>query len=473
MNTIEFCEQNVPRKDNIIFCIVDNIDSYKSAWQQELIKNISDFCLQNITIQGYTVLVGYNEDELLKKASAYNSNYAVVFSTGTEFVTRYVFFDLLESLCQEEEFFIMGHVLDRGEFYYELHHQCYVVNLNLFKTLEDQSIGQAEFFSPHSQFEPIRSNETYHDSHTPVWVQPGTNLKEYAHKAHGWKILSQAFEKNLPVKVFTEDFRESKKHYYPENESSFFNEINYAYSRFNFCSGLAIYPINSETMSWDKAQGPIEQLIVPASGLGWIEHLYYIGYDENTIVKFFDYSPATLEYLNEIVKWDGVDYPNFFKEHFSKKYGYLENGNSIIYCGPQDIEQEWKEFTLSFDWDTVWNDIKRKVRFEFHHVNLLDTTADLSWIRKTQGTTLINLSNIYNYIGTSTFYSLKQRLNAENSIITRLKEINPEMYVHMSRRSYDGFGIAASPQLTSANKLETVDINNLKKPPWHYGADWA
>lgn len=472
MNIIEFREHNVAHKNNIIFCIVDNIGSYQSEWQKEIIKNISDFCLQNITIQGYTVLVGYNEDELLKKASTYDSKYAVVFSTGTEFITRYVFFDLLEKLCQEEDFFIMGHVLDRGEFYYELHHQCYVINLNLFKELTDQSVGQVEFFSPHTQIEPNRSKETYHDAHTPLWVAQGSNLKEYSHKAHGWKLLSQAFEKNLPVKVFTEDFRESKKHYYPENEESFFNEINYAYSRFNFCSGLAIYPINSETMSWSSVPGPIEQLVVPASGLGWIEHLCHIGYTENTVVKFFDYSPATLEYISEIVNWDGKDYPKFFKNHFAKKYGYLQNGNSIIYCGPQDIEQEWADFVSSLDWSNVWNDIKSKVRFEFHLVNLLDTTADLNWITATNGTTLINISNIYNYIGTSTFYSLKQRLNAENNIITKLKEINPNIYVHVSRRAYDGFDLPTYPQLTSVKNLLPVEISSLKKPTWHYGPDW-
>lgn len=472
MNIIEFREDVVPKKDNIIFCIVDNTDSYKSAWVQELIKNISDFCLQNITIQGYTVLVGYDEDELLKKASTYDSKYAAVLSTGTEFITRYVFFELLENACREE-FFIMGHVLDRGEFYYELHHQCYAINLNLFKALGCPPIGKQEFFSPHVQLEPLRSSENYHDSHTPTWVTQGTLEKEYAHKAHGWHILSLAFEKGLSVNIFAPDFRESKKHYYPENELDCFNEINYAYSRFNFCSGLAIYPINSEQMNWKQVPGPLEQLVVPASGLGWIEHLYHIGYNENTVVKFFDYSPSTLEYVRDIIQWDGQDYPNFFKNHFNKKYGYLENGNSIIYCGPQDIEQEWNEFTSTFDWHNLWNDIKRKVKFEFHLINLLDTSADFSWITSTKGTTLINISNIYNYIGTSTFYSLKQRLNSENSVIDKLNEINPNMYVHVSRRSYDGFYPQVDSYLTTVSNLSKININCLKKPTWHYGSDWT
>lgn len=472
MNIIEFQEEAVPKKDSIIFCIVDNTDSYKTAWVQELIKNISDFCLQNITIQGYTVLVGYDEDELLKKASTYNSKYAVVFSTGTEFITRYVFFELLENVCREE-FFIIGHVLDRGEFYYELHHQCYAVNLNLFRDLNCPQVGKPEFFSPHVQLEPTRSVENYHDDHTPLWVKQGVDLKNYTHKAHGWNILSLAFEKNLPVITFDDEFRESKKHYYPENESAWFNEINYTYSRFNFCSGLAIYPINSEKMNWKHVPGPLEQLIVPASGLGWIEHLYHVGYNENTVVKFFDYSPSTLEYVKDITNWDGTDYPTFFKNHFGKKYGYLENGRSIIYCGPQDIEQEWKEFVAAFDWHTVWNDIKSKVTFEFHLVNLLDTSADFSWITATQGTTLINISNIYNYIGTSTFYSLKQRVYSENNIIDTLKDINPNMYVHVSRRAYDGFYAKSDAHLTTVSNLTTTNINSLKKPTWHYGSDWT
>jgi len=468
MNIKEFNEG--PASSDIIFCIIDNTHTYTSDWNKELIKNISDFCLQNITIQGYTVLQGIDEDSLLKAASTRNCKYAVVLTTGTEFITRYVFFDLLNELLQKETFFLLGHVLDRKDCYYELHQQCYVINLEVYKSLGMPRIGNQEFFSPHIQTCPKRSIDTYHDNHTPKWVEQGTDTMQYQHKAHGWNILSIAFSQNLPVKIFNDAFRESKKHYYPENEHSFVDQINYAYSRLNFCSSLAVYPINSEKMKFDVS-GPLRQLIVPASGLGWIEHLANIGYSDKTVVKFFDYSPPTLEYLKAVIDWNGENYPKFFREFMDSKYGYLQNNNSIIYCGPQDIESEWAEFSSQFNWKELWADIKSKVTFEFYLINLLDSTDDLNWIENLEGTSLINISNIFNYIGTATFYSIKQRLHAETTLLTKLKDKIPEMYVQVSRFASDGF-VKRDSGIVQIKNISAISITDFNVPTWHQ-TDWT
>lgn len=466
----KFRELVEPRND-IVFCILDNTHTYSSAWHCELIKNITDFCLQNITIQGYTVLQDTNEEELLKVAAASSARYAVVLAAGTEFITHYVFFDLLNELIKQQDFFILGHVLDRKDCYYELHQQCYVINLDQYKELGCPSIGQQELFNAHSQIAPARSLENYHDEHTPIWVKSGTVSTMYQHKAHGWNILSEAFKHNKTVLVFNEDFKAAKKHYYPEWESSFLQEINYAYARLNFCSGLAIYPINSEEMTFD-VPGPLRQLVVPASGLGWIEHLAHIGYDSNTVVKFFDYSPPTLEYLRAVVGWDGTDYPSFFKEFMNKKYGYLENNDFIMYCGPQDITAEWAKFSSQFDWPTLWADITSKVKFEFHLINLLDTTDDLSWIDQVDGVSMINISNIFNYIGTATFYSMKQRVHAEQSLFNKLKDKLPNIYVQVTRFAADGF-IDQDKTIRPVSEFTLAQLPTFNTPTWHTRGDWS
>jgi hypothetical protein len=464
-------QEPVPSLDHIVFCILDNTHTFSNAWHKELIKNISDFCLQNITIQGYTVLQGTDEDQLLQASAQTSAKYAVVLATGTEFITHYEFFDLLNDLITKQEFFLLGHVLDRKDCYYELHQQCYVINLDMYKQLGEPTIGKQEFFSNHMQYCPERSKETYHDKHTPKWVNPGTLPAEYQHKAHGWNILSLAFKNKLPVLVFDEKFRAAKKHYYPEYESSFLQEINYTYARLNFCSSLAIYPINSEQMKL-AVPGPLQQLIVPASGLGWIEHLAHIGYTDQTIVKFFDYSPTTLEYIRAVAEWDGVDYPSFFKEFMTRKYGYLKNNDFIMYCGPQDIDTEWTKFSSQFDWPSLWADIKSKVKFEFHLANLLDTTDSLDWIDSVKGVSMINISNIFNYIGTSTFYSMKQRVHAERALFDKLKAKVPDIYVQVSRFAGDGF-VAQDNSLRTASKFDLADLSKFNTPTWHTPGDWT
>jgi hypothetical protein len=120
------------KKLDIVFCLVDNIESSSTNFTKELIKNQSDYTISNIHIKGYDVYQGFDEDALLSHVSTYNYRYAVVFSTGTEFINGMKFFNEIEKLISSD-FFLAGHVLDRGNAYYELHHQCYIVNLKKYK----------------------------------------------------------------------------------------------------------------------------------------------------------------------------------------------------------------------------------------------------------------------------------------------------------------------------------------------------
>lgn len=150
------------------------------------------------------------EDMCLQSASAYD--YAIVYRDGHKFIDR----DLFVAEINKDNFFIMGHILDREYIgaYYELHIQCYVINLNTYRKLGCPSIGQQEFHASHTQLQPNRSDENYHDDYTPWWVTPGQQLKQYKHKPHGWNILSIAFNNNLPVIVFNSALRKAKKFNY-------------------------------------------------------------------------------------------------------------------------------------------------------------------------------------------------------------------------------------------------------------------
>ena len=133
MNVIKFQERNQQHKNHIVYCIIDKTARY--SHNREVIKNISDWTIQNITIQGYTVLVSTDEDSLLKAASETTAEHAIVLSTGTEFINSYDWFDYAEEYCKQD-FFLAGHVLDRSSAYYELHDQCYIINLTTYKELD-------------------------------------------------------------------------------------------------------------------------------------------------------------------------------------------------------------------------------------------------------------------------------------------------------------------------------------------------
>jgi hypothetical protein len=273
----------------------------------------------------------------------------------------------------------------------------------------------------------MRSELNYHDSHTPIWVALGNVQRNYKHKAHGWNILSVAFSNAKHVQVFTSYIRDSKKHYYPEYPESYMNEINYVYNRDAFCSGVAVYPFNSESFKQLPVSN-VEQLVVPAAGLNWM--LLVNNYcTDDVVIKFYDYSLPTLNFIRKLFSdWDGIDYVKFVNSYLTETFGFIANKHEIPFCGPQDLETEWLKFKDDCHWDKF-----KKLKVEFHWVNLLDTSKSLYWIDQNKNT-LINASNIFNYIGTAMTYNLEARKHAEQKFLEQV----PNAFVLLGRKADAG-----------------------------------
>ncbi len=344
-------------ENNIVFCIVNDIPTYANDEIKITIQNILDFTISNLYIKGYRVVVGTDEDELLKSVSEYQ--YAVVMSPGTEYINGYSFFDSLKNLL-DQNFFLAGHVLDRTmhRAYYELHHQCYVVNLKYYRELNCPTVGKLEYNILHTQIEPLRSHENWHDDYTPKAVSKGTVLKTYINRCHGWNLLRLAFENDLPVLVFDDTIRNNKKHHYPESEKDYYKNSEYIEQKFNYCKNEFVHTDNTE---WSNGITEIyEQIVIPASGT------LYLNLVEKGRVIFYDYNQRALDY---------------WKEHCPRKEG---------------IEYQFTKTDLLNDLEIV------------NHID-----PDLK--------TLVNLSNIFCYEGTAAKYSLTHRLTAQNNLVNAIK----------------------------------------------------
>lgn len=375
MNVIEYKSFSHP----ICYCVVDNTYQYGSAWTKELIKNQADFTISNIVSKKYDVFQGTNEDQLLNHVAALGYSHAVVLSSGTEFVNGSTFFTAVRELVKED-FFIAGHILDRGEAYYELHHQCFIVNLTTYRQLGAPCVGKQDLGDRHSQLEPVRSKENIHDDYTPISVESSSNEREYNHKLHGWNILSAAFNNKLPVLVFNEKIRNGKKHFYPENQLEFLNQIQWAYQRYNYCSTTFVHTAHTDEISIDNDN--IEQIITPASGAWFADYVK----GRQVHVIFYDYNQASLDY------W--------------KTNAPVEEGTT----------------------------------YEFIKLDLL--SDDISpLIKNKDKKTLFNISNIFCYEGTAMFYSLEYRLKREMDLY---KQLPNDWKVMASIHSWTGFAESPS-----------------------------
>jgi hypothetical protein len=372
MNVIQFNSQNNP----IVFCFIDRTHQYTSAWTIELVKNLADYTISNITKKGFDILQSQDEDSALLRAVELGYKYAVVFSTGTEFINGREFFKEIEHLINTD-FYVYGHILDRGDAYYELHHQCYLLNLEKYQKLDCPTVGQTVLGSVHQQQVPRRSVENIHDNYTPLWISSGNYDRVYNHRLHGWNLVSKILEAGGTIFAFDEKIRNNKKHYYPENQTEFLKHIAWAHSRYQYCANEFIHTDNTETIKCIEKN--YEQIITPASGAWFVD---YICKDRPVTVVYYDYNQKALDY--------------------------------------------WKENAP----------IIENVSYKFLKIDLLGVFDISKIITDITKKTLINLSNIFCYEGTAIFSSLEYRLIKEKQITTLLPA---DWTVLISLRSYHGF----------------------------------
>ena len=295
MNVIEY------RHDlkSIAYCIIDNIADYKDGYTKELMKNISDYTISNLYGEGYDVFVSLDEDTMLSHVANLGYRHAVVFSTGTEFISGTSFFKEIEKICKTD-FFIHGHILDRQEAYYELHHQCYLIDLEKYNILGQPLVGSQQLGTTHTQIEPSRTSENLHDDYTPLFISLGNSQTLYKHKMHGHNLISTGLMHGYQIVAFTNNIRQFKKYYYPENPTECLNQLSWAHGRYNYCMTEFVHTSHTEIFNVDDMY---DQLIITASGT---ELLKYANPDANVIV--YDYNQKSLDYYKDIIDWDNIEF---------------------------------------------------------------------------------------------------------------------------------------------------------------------
>lgn len=396
-------------ESTLVFCILDTTPGIIDPWIKEVTKNQADQTLQNLFIKGFTILQGTDEDQLLLEAGKH-FKYACVVSTGTEFVNGRNCIDALLEECTDD-FLIKGHILDRDDAYYELHQQCYLVNLTNYKKYGCPNVGKTSLGEKHTQIAPVRSSENIHDDYTPFWVKQGTTEKTFNHKCHGWNIIRVSLE-HFTITAFNDEIRNNKRHLYPESPKDFYNQVNYVYKKERFCSNEFVHTAHTESPP-TKLISNIRQVIAPASG-DWFMDI--LDREELCTVILYDYNLQSL---------------NYWKHHVQKL-------NNI----------EYKFVYLDLLADTI----------------NLDAYIDLSL----EDHTLVNLSNIFCYEGTSTLSPVVYRLFKENQAIEYFKKIMPNCLINFTGRASAGFDdITVISDTVTANKIKTYNVKELRCPTWH------
>jgi hypothetical protein len=463
---------SIKNQNRILWCIVDNTDKCASSWSREVAVNLTDYMIYKCDQYEFDIFIGNDENEILQEAAKELYSHAVVVASGTSFKLSDRIFSKINELC-DKDFFIAGHILDREDSfyknaYYELHHQFYVVNLAEYEQLGQPSIGE-EISGPYEQVKPNRSEDYLHgDRQVPVWISPGTKIKTYDYRCHGWNIISVALANNKTLIDLGEDVRNSKKYFYYEHDHVFLKEASLLYFNQFFCINF-ITAVNSDSIRSNiPFTGPVEQYITVGTGFNWIKNLETVGFTNSTTVTFTDNNLNCLQFMKAMVtEWDGKDYASFY----ASKMNILPNE---IYFSMDDyvnsVNDQWNNFVNSFDnWDDTWSKIK-ELTYEFIHI---DYTAEynLNWIVPNKNT-LINLSDLFNHVPYVSTQPLKYRIGCENRLLDRLTKKDPNITLILAVRSSSGFHPSQSRgMIGKVSDFDLIDMNQLNRPPWH-AVDW-
>jgi len=233
-------------------------------------------------------------------------------------------------------------------------------------------------------------------------------------------------------------------------EEAFEKSLEWQNKKFSLGHGAFFYPVNNEPMH-DLQMPKIQQLVTPAAGLNWVNYLNRYGYDENTTVRFYDYSYLALDCMKEVVlHYNGGSYKDFIMKLGRSKFRF--------------IGREWDYGFASMYNDNEpenWLHIVNTVKFDFVHINVLENFDVKSLVDDCPGT-FVNFSNIFSYYLTSAFYSLKTRLDAEQRIINDL--MSYDCYVGFVTRAGNVYN--KDPQLAGhISKFNNVE--KLQLPTWY------
>ncbi len=188
----------------------------------------------------------------------------------------------------------------------------------------------------------------------------------------------------------------------------------------------------------DGFRPPLSSLYSVAAGFKPNRILQTHGFDRDTRVVYFDYSPNALEVKQTLVReWDGDDFPHFVRYLFRK------------FPSPETFYQLWEGATpdtvTDSQLETVWSgelerwggasafrrhwQEYRRLPHEYVRCNLLEDSSALIEAIRREPSAVIWWSNAFFTMYGNWLYSASQRHRIYLRFIETISECNPDLYL--------------------------------------------
>jgi hypothetical protein len=360
----------------------------------------------------------------------------------------------------ERGFFVICHLLDKGQSYFGIHHQCLCVDLN-----EWDKLGRPQFGIPSDGpivlHRPLRSVENFHGKHTPIWIAPSGDTRRYPHRFSGWNFVNVALNAGARIAPFSHRLRRCKAYLYPEKDDDYFFLMgDQQRAAIAWCHGAWI--ANTEELPQITSRefaGPLDAIFSVASGLNTYVFLERLGFDKRTVIHYIDASEATLDFKRWLLeKWNGVDYVSAVgRWRAERREAKVQRDLS-----DRDVEAATNGFEKPLA--DSWNKF-RQLSHYFHTVDLLtsDCNKVIGLIDPKSIKTLIWWSNVFYSYYTHSLLSEEANAALFRYWVEKLRARNPHVFV--VGRNYVNESLCKRVSDINVDHLPRELPKNLYYPP--------
>lgn len=410
-------------------------------WEQ-LLHNVAEFYTMEANIHGYRHIF-YDDDpaELCKKAKDAGCSKVLMLKIGLfpsnlfdEFTKWY------ENIYNGEVF--TGHVLDKGNLYYEIHPQVMFVDVNWF--CDNLSEFAQRFRGRECEFiKPLRSEDNFHDEYTPKWVKQGNELHTYEGTCWGWNVVEEGLKSETGIGIWPEMIRRTYFYSYPEVEDDYINKKADIFDKMH--GKETFYIGNTEDFTLPKTlhkgdDNTHKMLVCTAGGLSAVfTGFKQFGQSNNCSIRLMDRSTMALGVSKHIFdNWDPNEetYKDFILDYFN---AYPWTKGLALGIHKMDAISEYMEYHEELR--AYFNNQFAETPKYYWKIDVFDSRAFIRGLERlindhmenNPGVPLemyIHLSNVFHYFQSSFYFSYNERWKQAKYIerkLTWLKNQNKDM----------------------------------------------
>ena len=393
--------------------------------REEYIKGFTQnfFEFYSFKYRKFHQLSASTETELFEKALARGFTKLLVIKQGNilkEFVEK--FRDEYQEKWKDVT--LAGHILDRGDNYWQIHPQLFYIDLSWWQRAGKPRFGVRDINNPepYEAVTPVRSTETLVEGewYNPVSVEPGTETKTYTGQWEGGELLRAVFaDPDARVVPWPEYMRDQKDYLYPEMPD--FWEQNHVLSR-NFMETSGWYVANNEPFHEVVPKGKhLKVLISHAGGLSpwlnaYINNIMPVGH-----IRIIDISGIGLAMQERLFKeWDGVDWEKYVNNIIAEN-PQLDRHN---FRGQQNLKSQSDQIKALPGFTEWWqSDVRKNLKVQYIRQDFLNyrwhirhMTRALEAVNEDE-ILYIDMSNVFNYEYTNVLADLNSRIKIEDEYL--------------------------------------------------------